>query len=114
MRYLFVVALLAGGFEALSAVWLNAPEVAGQVTAGIFAAVFLGCAWAMRARNSFVAASVIALFLLADVAGVPFYAKSSLTDWVVQLSFGVIGALGLVSWVNLLRERRRRPQAAQA
>lgn len=114
MRYLFAVALFAGSFEALSAAWLNAPNVAGQVLAGVFAVVFLGCAWRMRSRNSFGAASVIALFLLVEVAGVPFYTKSSPADWVVQLAFGVIGLLGLVAWVNLLRGRRRPLVAAQA
>lgn len=104
MKYLFAVAVLAGSFEGLSAVWLNAPNVAGQVTAGVFAAVFLGCAWAMRARHSFAAASVIALFLLMDVAGVPFYTKATVVDWVVQLTFGLVG---LVAWVTLLRGRRR-------
>jgi hypothetical protein len=107
MKYLFAVALFAGSFETLAAIWLNAPNVAGQVTAGVFAAVFLVCAWAMRARHSFTAASVIALFLLIDVAGVPFYTKTTPVDWVVQLTFGAIGLVGLVAWVNVLRERRR-------
>jgi len=114
MRYLFAVALFAGGFEALSAAWLNAPNVAGQVVAGVAAAVFLGCAWAMRSRGSFAAASVITVLLLVDVAGVPFYEKSSAADWLVQLGFGVIGLLGLIAWVSLLRGRRRPPVAAQA
>ncbi len=77
MKYLFAVSIFAGTFEVLSAVWLNAPNVAGQVTAGIFGVVFLACAWAIWARQSFAAATVIGLFLLVDVAGVPFYTKTS-------------------------------------
>ncbi|MEP7191263.1 MAG: hypothetical protein ABI903_00175 [Actinomycetota bacterium] len=56
----------------------------------------------------------LALFLLVEVAGVPFYTKSSPADWVVQLVFGVIGLLGLVAWVSLLRGRRRALVAAKA
>jgi hypothetical protein len=107
MRYLFVVAIAAGVFETLSAIWFNAPEVAGQVLAGVFAVGLLGCAWAMWARHSFVAATVIGVLLLVDVGGIPFYAKTSLADWATQLVFGLVGIVGLVAWVQLLRERRR-------
>lgn len=106
MKYLFVVAVAAGIFEALSAVWFNAPEVAGQLLAGVFAVGLLGCAWAMWTRQSFAAASLIAVLLLIDVAGVPFYAKTSATDWAVQITFGVVGVLGLVAWAQLFRTRR--------
>lgn len=107
MKYLFVVAGAAGIFEALSAVWLNAPNMAGQITAGAFAIGLLGCAWAMWTRQSFVAASVIALLLLIDVAGVPFYTRTSAADTAIQLTFALIGVIGLVAWVQLLRNRRR-------
>ncbi len=107
MKYLFAVAVFAGSFEALSAVWLNAPNVAGQITAGLFAALLLGCAWTMWSRRSLVAATVIALLLLIDVAGVPFYTKSSWSDWATQLTFGLIGAVGIVAYINLLRDRRK-------
>ncbi len=112
-KYLFAVAIFAGTFEVVSAVWLIAPNVAGQVTAGIFGAVFLACAWAIWARQSFAAATVIGLFLLVDVAGVPFYTKSSWVDWVVQLGFGAVGLVGIVAWVNVLRSRRRNLAAAE-
>jgi hypothetical protein len=106
MKYLFAVAVLAGGFEALSALWFNAPDVAGQVAAGVFAILLLACAWLMRSRRSLVAATVIGLLLLVDVAGVPFYTKSSWSDWVIQLAFGALGAVGVVAWINVLRDRR--------
>lgn len=106
MKYLFAVAVLAGGFEALSAVWFNAPDMAGQVAAGVVAILLLACAWLMRSRRSLVAATVIGLLLFADVAGVPFYTKSSWSDWVIQLTFGLIGAVGVFAWINVLRHRR--------
>ena len=107
MKYLFIVAVAAGIFEALSAIWFNAPEVAGQILAGIFAIGLLGCAWAMWAKNSFVAATVVAVLLLVDVAGVPFYSKTSATDWAIQLTFGLVGLIGLVAWVQVVRSLRR-------
>lgn len=106
MKYLFAVAVFAGAFEALSALWFNAPNLAGQVTAGLFATLFLACAWMMWSRRSLAAATVIGLLLLIDVAGVPFYTKSSWSDWVIQLTFGLIGAVGVIAWINVLRGRR--------
>ena len=107
MKYLFLVAVAAGIFEALSAIWFNAPEVAGQILAGVFAIGLFGCAWAMWAKNSFVAATVIAVLLFVDVVGVPFYSKTSATDWVIQLTFGLVGLIGLGAWVQVSRNRRR-------
>jgi hypothetical protein len=106
MKYLFVVAVAAGVFEALSAIWFNAPNLAGQILAGIFAVGLLGCAWAMWAKNSITAATVIAVLLFIDVAGIPFYSKNSATDWAIQLTFGLIGIIGLAAWVQILRSRR--------
>lgn len=116
MKYLFAVAVFAGAFEALSAVWFNAPNLAGQIMAGAAALLFLGSAWAMWARQSLAAASVIGLLLVLDVGGVPFYGKDSWVDWVVQLGFGAIGLVGIIAWVALLRSRgsrRRQPSAAR-
>jgi len=107
MKYLFAVAVFAGGFEAVSAVWLNAPDGTGQALAGVFSLLLLGCAWAMRSRRSLVAASVIGVLLLVDAGGVPFYAKGSWVDWIVQLGFGAVGLVGIVAWVHVLRHRRR-------
>ena len=107
MKYLFVVALAAGIFETLSAIWFNAPNVAGQLLAGVFAVGILTCAWAMWAKNSLVAATVIAVLLFIDVAGIPFYAKTSAADWVIQLTFGLVGLIGLAAWVQVVRTRRR-------
>jgi hypothetical protein len=108
MRYLFVVAVLAGAFESLSAVWLNAPDPAGQLSAGAFGLALLACAWALRVRRSFVAASVVGALLLVDVGGIPLYERSTWTDWVIQLFFGAVGLVGIAAWVDVLRDRRSR------
>lgn len=107
MKYLFSVALCVALFEALSAVWLNAPDVTGQVLAGIFAVAFGVCAWLMARRQSLVAASVIGVLLLVDVGGVPFYGRSSVADLLVQLVFALVGLIGLAAWAQLLLDRRR-------
>ena len=108
MKYLFVVAVAAGVFEALSAIWFNAPNVTGQILAGVFALGLLACAVSMWARQSIIAATVIAALLFVDVAGVPFYTKTSATDWAIQLSFGLVGLVGLIAWVDVVRRRRHR------
>jgi peptidoglycan/LPS O-acetylase OafA/YrhL len=114
MTVLTAVAGAVGVFELIGAVWMNAPDRAGQLFAGVFAALFLGCAWALWARQSIAAALVVGLLLLADVAGLPAYQRTSVQDWVVQGVFGVVGIAGIVATVNVLRERRaRRRRTAQ-
>jgi hypothetical protein len=101
MKYLFTVSLLAGLFEAASAFFIEEPLIAAH-----FAVVFLGCAFALWRRESRVATALMGLFLPVDVGGVPFYAKESVTDWVVQLAFGAVGLVGLVACVAVLRSPR--------
>lgn len=100
MKYLFTVALLAGVFEAVSVFLIAEPLVAA-----VFAAVFLVCAWALVTRQSRVATVVVGLFLLVDVGGVPFYERDGVGDLVVQLVFALVGIVGLVACVVVLRER---------
>ena len=102
MKYLFVVALVAGLFEAASVFFIEQP-----LAAAAFAAVFLGCAWALWARQSLVATVVVGLFLLVDVGAVPFYDRESAGDWVVQLGFAAVGLVGIVAAVQVLRSRGR-------
>lgn len=101
MKYLFTVSLLAGLFEAASVFFIEEP-----LFAGLFAVVFLGCAAALWRWQSRVATIVVGLFLLVDVGGVPFYAKESVTDWIVQLAFAAVGVIGLVACVQVLRRPR--------
>jgi hypothetical protein len=111
---LFAVTVAVGALELLSAVWLNAPDRAGQVLAGVVALAFLACAGALRARNSIAAAVVAGVLLLVDVAGTPAYERNSVSDWVIQGLFAVVGIIGIVAAVNVVRERRasRRTVAA--
>jgi hypothetical protein len=108
MKCLFVVALIVGGFEAVSAATPDSPGLGPRLAPGIFAAVLLGCAWAMWARRSVAAATVAGVLLLIDVAGVPFYERTSVSDWFLQGGFAVVGIVGIVAWVNVLRERPAR------
>jgi hypothetical protein len=115
MKYLFAVAVFAGAFESFAT--FNSDGLMSGLVTAVFAVVFLACAWALWARHSIVATVTVGLFLLVDVGGVPFYQKSDLTDWVVQLVFGAIGVVGIVACVNVFRERRRghrTPMVAQA
>lgn len=101
MKYLFTVSLLVGLFEAASAFFIEAP-----LAAAAFAVVFLGCAAALWFRHSLAATAVIGLFLLVDVAAVPFYDHESAGDWAVQLVFAAFGLVGLAACVRVLRQRR--------
>jgi hypothetical protein len=104
--YLFVVALLVGVFETLSAVWLNAPDRMGQVVAGVFALAFFTGARAIR-RGSVAAASVVGVLLSVEVIGLPFYERASVADLLVQLAVTVPCALGVAAWIDVLRHWRR-------
>jgi hypothetical protein len=114
MRYLSVVAAVAGTFELASAAWLNAPDLVGQLSAGAVGVALLACAWATWTRGSFVAATVVGVLLLVDVASIPFFERSTWSDWVIQLVFGAVGVVGIVAWCNVLRTRRRRPAPGAA
>lgn len=103
---LFAVATALGLYELLAALWLNAPDRAGQLFAAVFAVVFLASAWGLWARRSIVAAVVAGVFMLVDVAGVPMYERTSVGDWVVQGLFAAAGIVGIVAAVNVVRERR--------
>jgi len=67
----------------------------------------------MWARRSVAAATVAGVFLLIDVAGVPFYEHTTVLHWIIQGAFAVVGVVGIVAWVVVLRERQARPTAAR-
>ena len=113
MKCLFAVAVLAGCFEAVAAATPDSPGLGPRLAPGAFAVVLLACAWAMWARRSVAAATVAGVLLLIDVAGVPFYGRTSVTDWVLQGGFAVVGTVGIVAWVNVLRERPARLTATR-
>lgn len=109
MKYLYAVALLTGGFEVVAAAWLN-DGVAGRGLAAVFAVALLGCGWLIRRHHSVGAASVVGVLLLVELLGLPFYARASASDWVVQIGFGVASLVGVIAWVQvLLHHRQLRP-----
>lgn len=105
MKCLFVVALAAGLFEAVATATPDDSGVVAQLVTGAFAALFLFCAWAMWRRRSVVASSVVGVLLVLEVAFTPFYGRSSVGDWVVQLAFAAVGLVGIVAWIDVLRKR---------
>ena len=103
MKVVFAFGIVFGLLESVMVFLIEFPA-----QAAVFAAVFFACAWAIYSRHSALAAAVIGLFLLAEVAGLPFYSRSSLVDWVVQFGVGLpISALGLLAVVRVLLQRRR-------
>jgi hypothetical protein len=112
-RFLVAVSIAAGLFEAVM-VPFNAHEggLVAAVSTAVFAAVLLGCSWALWARQSILATITIGLFLLADVAFVPFYARGTWEDWVIQLGFAAVGLIGVMACLNVLRHRRNGRGAA--
>ena len=104
MRILVAVSMFAGLFEAFAA----STSSEGRAVIAGFAAVFLLGGLALWARQSLAVAVVVGLALLVDVAGVPFYERSALTDYLVQFGFGAVGVVGLAACINVLRTRRGR------
>jgi hypothetical protein len=113
MSVLFGVTTAAGAFEAVAAALPTSEDVAARAVPGVFAVILLLCAGAMWARRSVAAATVAGVLLLIDVAGVPFYERTSAADWVIQGAFAVVGIIGIVAWVKVLRERSGRLTAAR-
>jgi hypothetical protein len=105
MKCLFVVALAAGVFEAVAAAEPGPPGLVTRLVTGAVAAGFLLCAWAMWSRSSVLAATVIGLLLVLEVASTPFYGRTSTGDWVVQLTFAAVAVVGIVAWIDVLRRR---------
>jgi peptidoglycan/LPS O-acetylase OafA/YrhL len=105
MKCLFVVALAVGAFEAMAAALPDDPDLAARLLPAAFAAVFLLGAWAMWWRRSVLAASAIGVLLVLEVAFTPFYERTSVGDWIVQLAFAAAALVGIVAWIDVLRSR---------
>ena len=112
MTVLCLVAVAVGVFEAVAAATPDSSDAAARVVPGVWAALLLASAAVMWARRSVIAATVAGLLLLIDVAGVPFYGRTSWSDWVIQGAFAVVAVVGIVAWVNVLRSRSTVPVAA--
>jgi hypothetical protein len=87
----------------------TADAFVGVPVAAPFALLFLGGAWWYARRGGIAVPILLALMFAVEVAGVPFYSRTSLSDWIVQIAGGAVSAAGLVAAVALVARRRRRP-----
>lgn len=72
----------------------------------VFAAIFaVGAVLAYRRKLA--GAIIVGLLSLIEVVFVPFYPRESTSDLLLQLAFGVLGLVGLIAAVAVVRERRR-------
>jgi hypothetical protein len=102
MRILLAATLAAGLFELGSAPFLEVPAV----PAAIGAIFLLAALWLYR-RPGIAPAVVLGLSFLVELAGLPFYERNSVTDWVVQMAFGVLSVVGLGGAIGVVFERQR-------
>ncbi|HEY6961587.1 MAG TPA: hypothetical protein VI408_06845 [Gaiellaceae bacterium] len=103
--------LVAGIFELTSIPFIQQPL--GSLTAGI---VFLAAgAWLWRARG-ILAPTLLGLLFAVELSGEPMYQRTGLSDWIIQMTLGVLSLAGLLAAVVVVRERvrlrRSRPAVA--
>ena len=73
----------------------------------VFAAIFaVGAALAYRRRLA--GAIIVGLLSLIEVVFVPFYPRESTTDVLTQLGFGLLGIVGVVAALAVVRQHRGR------
>jgi hypothetical protein len=97
-RLVVLVGIVGGVGEALLAI--ADPFVV------IFSVIyFAGAAFAYRRK--LVGVVIVGLLSLAEFVFVPFYPRESTSDWIIQLSFGALGVVGVVAAVGVFLERRR-------
>jgi hypothetical protein len=105
-RTLTVAAVAMGLLEAFMLFVIEVPAAAL-----VFAVLFLaGAAWFAR-RGAVAAAAALALLFAVELLGVPFYERSGVADWLVQLTAAALSAVGLAAAVAVIA-RGRTPQAA--
>jgi hypothetical protein len=106
-RILGWVALGGAVGELISAFFIEFPAAA------IVFAVLFALAWLWLRRGGITPVVVLALLLAIELAGLPFYERSDVDDWIVQAAFFVIGVAGLVAAAAVIREhlRTRSPSA---
>jgi len=94
------VALVAATGEAIDAFFVDEP-----VGALVFAALFVGAAlWAWRRPIGGVVA--VGVLCLLELAGLPFYARDTAADWIVQVLATALAAIGVVAAFLELRRWR--------
>ncbi|MDP9260116.1 MAG: hypothetical protein M3Q31_26685 [Actinomycetota bacterium] len=108
MRTLLAATVAAGLFEVAQAPFIEVP--AAPATIG---AIFLLAALWIYRRPGIAPAVVLGLAFLVELAGVPTYERNTVTDWVVQIGFGVLSLVGLVAAIGVLVKHRRARAATQ-
>jgi hypothetical protein len=91
VRALIAVAVLLALGEFADSFAIDAP-VAAIVTGVLF---LLGAELLRRGRRTAGIVVVGALCLL-ELIGLPMYERASVSDWVIQIAFGVVSLVGLV------------------
>jgi len=104
-RLVVLVGIVGGVGEALLAI--ADPFVV------VFAAIFFVGA-VLAYRRKVIGVVLIGLLSLIEVVFVPFYPRESTSDWIIQLSFGALGVVGVVATVGVFLERRRSGSAVTA
>ena len=110
-RILVGSTLVAGIFELTSIPFIQQPL--GSLAAGIV--VLAAGAWLSRGRGV-VAPILLGLLFAVELSGEPMYQRNGLSDWIIQMTLGVVSLAGLVAAVVVVRERvrvrRSRPAVA--
>lgn len=110
LRTLIGATLFMGIMETASAFFIDVPAAAV-----LFATLFFAsAAWLARRRRGVAVPILLALLFAVEVAGVPFYQRSSTSDWVLQILGGVVSFAGLVAAVAVVRERWRSRRGSAA
>jgi hypothetical protein len=102
-RKALVISLTLAGLFELGMI----PVIDVPAAAGVFALAFLATAAALYRRMRTPAAVIAVILFAVDGGGTPFYQRSSWVDWITQLTFAAICAVGVVSALAAIRTERR-------
>ena len=100
--------VVLGGVAALSAIG----ELLGAVFID-FAAVAYGAAalfvvgWFFVRRRSIAGVAIVGILSVVELIGLPFYKRQTAADWISQLAFLILGAVGVVAAIGALRSQRK-------
>jgi hypothetical protein len=93
------VALVSVVGEVISAFFIEVP-----VAALVVAALFL-VGWFLLRRGGIAGVVLIGLLCLIELLGLAFYEREDADDWVLQILFFGLGAVGVVAAIGTLRGR---------
>ena len=96
------VALVSVVGEVVSAFFIEAP-----VAALVVAALFL-VGWFLLRRGGIAGVVLIGVLCLIELLGLAFYEREDADDWVLQIVFLWLGAVGVIAAIGTLRERSPR------